>query len=188
MKFDQLLHLTKQSTAELVVDGFHAVEGTDRKDYLETVRQVAGLDYITSVRRSTNLADEPLLQLADLVAYVGRRQFEGENGIIMGRDESALAIYGCTHGTGFDKKRIDGLEAGLSMRKKNWRAAALTLSYTLARKHAELVDPEFVQKHLVSDEEFHRRAEDYYRSPIQDGPGVSVLKDPSVADAYRPKM
>lgn len=187
MKFDQLLHLTSRSTAELIVDGFHAVEGATRRDHLETVRRVVGLDYITSVRRSTSLADEPLLQLADLVAYTRRRYFDAESGIATKRDEHALAIYGCTVGTGFDKKRIDRLETGLSMRKKNWRASALTLSYTLAREHAESVDPEFAQKHLVSDEEFHRRAEDYYKSPIR-GPGVSVLKDPSVADVYRPKM
>ena len=187
MRFDQLLFLTRQSTAELIVDGFHAVEGATRRDHLETVRRVVGLDYITSIRRSTSLADEPLLQLADLVAYVGRRNFEAEN-CIGTRDEHALAIYGCTVGTGFDKKRIARLETGLNMRKKNWKAAALTLRYTLARKHAEQVDPEFVQKHLVSEEEFYRRAEAFYKQPTRGGTGISVLKDPSVADIYRPKM
>ena len=183
MKFDQLLHLTRQSTAELVVDGFHAVEGTDHKEYLETVRQVVGLDYITSVRRSTNLADEPLLQLADLVAYMRRRYFDAESGIATKRDEHALAIYGCTVGRGFGKNRLAGLEVGLNMRKTNWKAKALTLRYTLAREHAEQVDPEFVQTHLVPEEEFHRRAE-----ASQGEVGISVLKDPSVADIYLPKM
>lgn len=187
MRFDQLLFLTGQSTAELVVDGFHAVEGTNRKDYLETVNRVIGLDYITSIRRSTGLANEPLLQLADLVAYVGRRKFEAENRILR-RDEHALAIYGCTVGEGFDRNRIARLEVGLNMRKTNWRAKSMTLSYTLARKHAELVDPEFVQNHLVSEGEFYQRAEALYKQPTSGGAGVSVLKDPSVADTYRPKM
>ncbi|MCY4353237.1 MAG: hypothetical protein OXC09_00380 [Truepera sp.] len=163
--FEQFAHVMRLSSADFVVDSFQDSAGIDSDEFLEYAKEIIQLEYIGSGKIASDPNNEPLLQFADLWAYITRRHKEAAERVI-GTDQVVEALYKKYNkmaSIGFPREKMKGLKAGLYMRRPDWIPRAVALQYALARKEIEDLNPDFANRYLLSVEEFLHRALDRYR-------------------------
>lgn len=91
-EFEQFAHVMRLSSIDFIVDRFHGSAGIDSDEFLEYAREIAQLEYIGASRIVSDPDHEPLLQFADLWAYITRRRREVAGRVIK-PDPVVEALY-----------------------------------------------------------------------------------------------
>ena len=174
--FEQFAHVMRLSSMDFIVDRFHGSAGIDSDEFLEYARRIVQLKYIGSSRITSDPDNEPLLQFADLWAFVTRRRGEVK-GRVLRPDPVMERLYGKLVLGGFPRAKMRRLRAGMYMRRRDWFPRTIALQFALARKEIEDLNPDFADRYLLSVDEFLNRALDQHRNRKgKEVVGYSILR------------
>ena len=182
--FEQFAHVMRLSSMDFIVDRFHGSAGIDSDEFLEYARKIAQLEYIGSSKITSDPDNEPLLQFADLWAFIMRRHKEAAERVIK-PDPAVEELFEKVALDGFPREKMKNLRAGLYMRRPDWLPRAIALQYALARKEIEDLNPGFADQYLLSVDKFLNRALDQHEKGKR-VVGYSVLKSSALQNGGDP--
>ena len=175
--------LTVRRTIAIDIDQFGDSHGIDAVEVYKVISSVSELQQIASVRRVTDADETPLSQAADVISYLNFRAQSISKGFTKWDADLAELVNPYT----------DRLRAFTSAnlkhritRRENAAVKDYCIHYALARKQIVNDHPKFAEAHLVSVEEFLKRAIEASREPRSGG--ISVLKDWTVCRTYYDKL
>lgn len=174
--FEEFAYVTRLYPVNYILDSFQDSAGIDSDEFLACAREVVQLKHIGSIKVVSNPDHEPLLQFADLLAYITRRSREAREGSLKPDPEMqrlSEKVESEVSG-GFPSEEIK--EIGARLRSNpDWNVRASALLFALARKELEDLDPDFTDRYLLPVEEFLNRALVQSRKG-KEVAGYSILK------------
>lgn len=173
---DRTIRANGGGDLDVYVDRFAGALGIDAVGVLHASRSLAGLDRVRSLSTVPSYVTSPLCQAADFVAYTVNRVLLMENGRIpRDRPFDELVSYLVARvktldGDRFDKVTNPPPEAEIS---------SLCIAYALARSAVAQKYPEFADRYLVPEDEFHSRAMNAVGTSVN---GISVLTEAALTE------
>jgi hypothetical protein len=174
---NELMFATRSDGIDVLIDSFADAHGIDAVEVVTEMKRVANLSSIGTVARVSDSDQQPLVQAADLLGFVlfrrdmAANRFMAEDLVVRGLLEPPLPMNSITNAN------VDHI-----VRRKYpdlWQRT-LAMEYALARSRLLARAREFVDRHLVSVDEFFERTMEATRTGAI---GVSVLKSPEMAKA-----
>lgn len=153
---------------DIVLDAFTEADGVSAENFVRTAQTVAGITHLRSIQVVDSYSESPLVQAADLVAWVNNRARTKQ--LRKEPDRPFLDVFGALL---TQARKLSGSLLTASKHipgEASWQT--LCVAYTLARNAIHQTHPGFVDDVFVSIEEFHARA---LNALSKGQPGVSVL-------------
>lgn len=166
---NEAMNVADKKTVRLLVDPFGDAHGVDAKDVYSAISTLNQLSQIVSVERVENADDQPICQAVDVVGFTSFRGKMAEFGYI-NHDVAMMQIYNRFPLKPFSTANLNHI---VSRKYPDLASRQMTIHYAIAREHISTVDPTFAVQHMISIEEFYKRAKILAPEDI----GVSVLKD-----------
>lgn len=167
---NELMYATRHERIDVLVDSFADAHGIDAVEVVTEMKRVAGLKYIDSVTRVENADRLPLVQAADLVSFVMFRTEMANQGHIA---QDAPLNQLLRPPLPMNTLTNANIEHIVRRKIPNLSQVTLAMDYALARSRLHVNAARFVERHMVTVDEFLARAEEAERNRDV---GVSVLK------------